>query len=841
MGARHWKHRDQIKWNRVADVVNGTAIAIEETAIADTPEQLGLPAGAPALPQLGVGEPMAPEAPEAALAAPEQEPEDAGKWGYKTELEEVEKEGQQAQQPIAVRQKTWKNLKDEIPSLNGVLYEILNFKAQREALFIGRYGISKEQARKTFQLFVGYHPFYGCYALSVGPYFASKNAWSTMTNFSKDLGHDQVTPEDVEEALRVSEATVMTPDIDKKSDEYKKARTLLGAAKSVKADKANRISYFTRRFQRATKAEMETAAKKYIGAITGRLAKAEGHSLSKMKKLEKEQIMADIATRYGLNTLDWENDLRVKVKSSNGKKPQKNLKFESNTYKNLAGGDGQGVFDREPMLGTNSALFLNAGGLHKVMKTAAANGNWQTIYDQAIREVAEKNKVNPENAMAVVTNDVALMKLVLKRSSEIQKEMMGSGDPETRRNAEAMKQVPEFDLIAKGQRTGAQRFDALKTRTNQLSLARLKLEVLRTSLELNPSNGCQDPDLIAAELQKKRKDPRFKYLKQKGVIQPEVIKSFLAQIKAQKVLEGKSGRKIGPAYYAKLIAEIENVIKVTEEGIGTKFKEGFDSLIKAFNQAQLYLHSPGSDALDPQTKSEINALFAPTPDLLDIIDFGDDITSEKLTAWRAAADAGMPESQRLAATRVASPGDLELELGGEHAERVLENPDDKAEAVAGVPEDEVAEDEDEKGEGEEDEGEMELEEEQKKEENIPVDDLTKTPAVEAPVAEEVPHAEAPAEAVPEGVPAQENQFNIEELPQTKLPAQQPAAEIPDAVELDEQGRPKKKQEKPEKVINNVLGKTLVTLIKIAKDLDDHGRSAAAEQVHAVIRKYQKRV
>ena len=78
-----------------------------------------------------------------------------------------------------------------------------------------------------------------------------------------------------------------TPDIDKKSDEYTKARTLLGAAKSVKADKANRISYFTRRFQRATKAEMETAAKKYIGAITGRLAKAEGHALSKMKKLEK--------------------------------------------------------------------------------------------------------------------------------------------------------------------------------------------------------------------------------------------------------------------------------------------------------------------------------------------------------------------------------------------------------------------------------------------------------------------------------------------------------------------------------------------------------------------------
>jgi hypothetical protein len=188
MGARAYRYRDQIHWNRIEDVIKGQAVAVVEIGSDDN----------------------------------------------------------------NVKQKTWEELRKEMPSLNGAIYEILDFKAEREAFFQARYGIPKDDVRDIFQVFVGYHPFYGCYALSVGPYCASASDWKVMSLYSEEKGHTEILPEDLEEAISNSKARLA----ENKQDAT--AAKLLSAAKSIKADKSNRFGAFIRRFQRATVEEIVT-------------------------------------------------------------------------------------------------------------------------------------------------------------------------------------------------------------------------------------------------------------------------------------------------------------------------------------------------------------------------------------------------------------------------------------------------------------------------------------------------------------------------------------------------------------------------------------------------------
>ena len=724
MGAKQYRYRDQTHWNRLDDVVQGHGEAVEE----------------------------------------------------------IGADGQ------TIQRKDWKTLKTEIPSLNGVLYEILNFKAGREAFFQARYGISKAEVRDIFQMFVGYHPFYGCYALSVGPYFASATAWKQMSGLAEEQGLGEITPEVLDGAIASAQERLQVNENDKE------AQKLLGSARSVKADKANKFCYFTRRFQRATETELVTAAKKMVGALTKKLVKATGISPEKLN-------------------LDWQTDLQLVAKSSSGDKGDANLKFKSHTYKNTSPetADGQKLLDKQPILGTNSAYFLNAKALHKVMTAASADGGWTDIYNQALQQVATEEAINPENINAVMSSDVSLMRNVIKKAIKLQDDMVKSGNPA----AASMKKIPPFNLMGKGGRVGAQRFDALKTRPDQAASARLRLDVLQACVELN---GSQDPVKIANLLQSKRDQPQFKSVMAKGVIDPTSIKPFIDLVKADLVLKNRSGRKIGLKTFKQLMTESQNDLNTILENTGTKYNEGFSDLETCYKQACFYLYSPGSDAIDPASKAKVSALYMPPPDLLHRDEVGENPTSQKMDEMRQAARQQGSEKEMLEQVRVASPKELELELGGEAALQVTEEtPDNKADEL-----------DLELGEGEQDETKVE-------EPAVPVTDLT------PPADEEVAApAEVPADAPVEEAPAADNQFGITEVPQTKIPNElQLAPQADEPEELDEFGQPKKKQVKQAPVANNVLGNTLGTLLKIAKELDDHGRASAAEEVHAVIRKYQK--
>jgi len=82
--------------------------------------------------------------------------------------------------------------------------------------------------------------------------------------------------------------------------------------------------------------------------------------------------------------------------------------------------------------------------------------------------------------------------------------------------------------------------------------------------------------------------------------------------------------------------------------------------------------------------------------------------------------------------------------------------------------------------------------------------------------------------------------------QEKLPAAQPVHPEPRTVRVPapapaQPAAPREKTEEEEEDLLSLLSGTLRNLIKIARDLDDSGKDQAAEEVHKVIRKYQKGV
>jgi len=85
----------------------------------------------------------------------------------------------------------------------------------------------------------------------------------------------------------------------------------------------------------------------------------------------------------------------------------------------------------------------------------------------------------------------------------------------------------------------------------------------------------------------------------------------------------------------------------------------------------------------------------------------------------------------------------------------------------------------------------------------------------------------------EEVPLEEGEDEIGALLNPAAPAEElPVPEVED---------PLIEEEKRKERIEDIIGTTVKNLIKIASELDDNGKDAAAEEIHKIIRKYQARV
>ena len=738
---------------------------------------------------------------------------------------------------------TWEELKKEIPSTEGILYEILAFKAKTQARLMERYGDNKEEVDKYFQVLTGFHPMYGLYMTSVGPYIATVDAWQTMFKYCNDKGSQEITNElldmaENDEALTVAQRNT---------------------AKQVKADKANKFSHFTKRYQRATEQEINSSVSKFVKKLAGRMA--------------QYLPLADI----DLNPSDFQIDAVQPNGEYSGE--AKNLRKKHVIYKNLdrSSVSGQQLENEMPIIATATPMTLNAKGISKIMAMASKTGNWESVYDQAIAHVAHKNGIDFEKCKILMDNDINIMKSIVDVAKEIQLSLHDKKDP----TVALMANIPDFVVNARFL-VGTQNPSALRTEESQVNLQSLKVEILNAIVKLgeNPlftkSSTDEKARKVAVFMQESRKDSKYKNTKAKGEINPDDIKKFIEKIKQERAVMGKGGKIVGRKNYQKLLQEASGDLESLIKNKASKYEEGFDTYRAACIQAGYYHTSPRSDALkgvsydnqetpvagapievsekslggisdvDVKTKAKIGWIYSIPSGIFRSMSEDEEVSSKDLLQKRSASDDGLTTFEIIkrdenTIKKALSPIDMESQIKRDTTpHKTIEEQEAEAEAIPETPEDyaEVAIETVINENGQE----VIKEEGEKKETEV-------GEGGEFPI-EEVPAEQSVAQGLePEG------DFPIEEVPPVETPQaiqpvpaiQQPQI-VPQEQQIEEQNPQvnepqnntnEKKRKKTKQNVNNLVANTLKSLIKIAKDLDDKGKYDAAEEVHRVIRKYQE--
>ena len=253
--------------------------------------------------------------------------------------------------------------------------------------------------------------------------------------------------------------------------------------------------------------------------------------------------------------------------------------------------------------------------------------------------------------------------------------------------------------------------------------------------------------------------------------------------------------------YAQLAAESKKQLEDFKNALDKKDLSGFNNLEEAFVMACLSLASPGSDAIDPQTKAHISSLFMPPPDLFRRGENFINYTSEQLTSARRNE---LEEKEVYDSIKIASPKEIELEIGVSEEESVMpEEEPEVTDTEAIEPEPEIDQID-------------QVELVDQVEQVSPVDQVDPVSPVDQPISD-FPITEVPQQTE-----------NI--APQT---TQEPSTQEP----VEPVSKPKKRVKPSDfaKLVSNSIG----TLVKIAKDLDQKGKCAASEEIHKIIRKYQK--
>ena len=736
MGAPAWRYRSEIKWCRIEDAVRGTPIACIE------------------------GDENSPDSP--------------------------------------VRELTWSELKAK--EKNGVrssLYEILNFKAKVEKIFRARYKMEDRKLKEFFQLFVGYHPFYGVYMCSVGPYFAKDNMWGKMRLIAGEREIDNAFLDEVIASTeqRVSEST--DPEV------QEELMGTLSAARSVKADLTNRFGFFTKRNQRATKEEIQKSAENFIRTAIAQLS----------------EVMDISDIQLGLD------DVRLILKkATGGQRGTETIGYNGDVYNGLSdtSTDAQELFKNRPILGAGSEIQLKPNVLSNIILKSVKSGNWQSIYDEALSRIAKKNlekgskKVRGVAPVSPVVSDDAIreevskisellqsesfdsegiIKQVLEFSHGIRKEMVARGEI----NAELIK-LPSVDFkIMKKPKVGSVMPTTLGIKADQLHLAELRAEVL----DVIAKEGTDNPKKISEILNSGIRGKNINNLKAKGRITEQEVEQVILRCQAERKVRVK-GQFAKQKSYTQLAAESKKQLEDFKNALDKKDLAGFTNLEETFVMACLSLSSPGADAIDPQTKGSIPSLFMPPPDLFRRGENFVNYTSEQLTSARRNE---LEEEEVFKNIKIASPKEIEAEIGITDDESV-------------IPEEEEATQDVQDPEAIEDLGVPSIDSVEQVDQVAPVDSVEQVDQV-APV-EQVTTGDQP----------------ISDFPITEVPQQTEDSQVSPEPPVQEPASKPRKKIRPSdfaKLVSNSIG----TLIKIAKDLDQKGKYAESEEVHKIIRKYQK--
>lgn len=706
-------------------------------------------------------------------ASPNQEGEDQGQDGQAKE-EEI----------------TWSQLKaKESNGVRNSLFEILKFKIDKDRLFTARYGFSREELEDNFQVFVGYNTQYGLYMCSIGPYTASPTSWAIVR---KALNGGSINDESLDELINTN------------AEDY-----VINAARGIKADKNNRYGFFSKRYQKATQKEIQASCKRYANKLVKKLS--EYMDTSEISLSERDmQLVLTKATGNLRGTETLENDRKVFPGLDETSPYAKNL------YKDM------------PVLGVNSEIELRPNILAKIIKASVKQGNWQKVYDEAIRRIAIKSvfsikrqrgalpeiketdrpRIEAESARINAALDdenfdgSGIINQILSMAEEIRKEF-ATQDPTV-----ADMRIPPLKVM-KGQAASTQMPTTLGIKPSQVHQMELRSEILNTIVEI----GSDDPKKVMQALSSSAKRAKIGNILAKGNLSEESIMQFILRCKQEHVGRGKNG-KFQKRYDA-LAEQALKQLDDTRKAVGKRDMEGFDNLEETFMQASIFFNSPGADAVDPGTKADITSFMMP----VDLFKRGKNNKNYKSVDLTSKRRGEAEEVQALENIPVVSPKEKEIEIGV-RAEESISPQDEEVtpEEVNALPEDP------------EETGEVAATEETpatptEQPVDFPIEDLDQQTQPTGTLVD-FPVTEVPQQTItPEPTPVDQS-FPIEETP---------AAEPVINTTPKPTSRPKKKKVDVKKLVSG----SLENLIKLARDLDYKGKYDASEEIHKIIRKYQK--
>lgn len=213
----------------------------------------------------------------------------------------------------------WESWKRINPTLETVEIECLQFDSKMLKEFGKRFGLPPEEIRKFFKVWIGYNPNWGAYLCSIGPYVFNQ---ADPTERGQDL-------------------------------------------KAI--DRANRFSFFTKRFQRADESTVRAAYNKYVD-----------EKLSRYRDiLDASDVTFDLKTAAGIKP-DGKTDWRTTSMEVDSPEMQQVM-----------------TSDEAPFIGAGSQINLNAKGLSKVLKKIAEDYG-EGYLQQAIEFVSRKRGISPD-------------------------------------------------------------------------------------------------------------------------------------------------------------------------------------------------------------------------------------------------------------------------------------------------------------------------------------------------------------------------------------------------------------------------------------------------------------
>lgn len=211
------------------------------------------------------------------------------------------------------------------PSLKTVETECISFDKDMLDTFCRRYGLPPVEVRKFFKVWIGYNPNWGAYLCSIGPYRYSGGAKDESTS-----------------------------------------------AQLTNIDRANRFSFFTKRFQFADEETVNGAYSSYVS--------------------EKLSMYSDILGR---------GDFDFDIKMADGFKEDGSIQWAT-TSLSLDDPQMQILHETRAFMGADSQININEKGLSKIIKSIAEKENCQDILAQAIQSVATKRNMPADIINALV-------------------------------------------------------------------------------------------------------------------------------------------------------------------------------------------------------------------------------------------------------------------------------------------------------------------------------------------------------------------------------------------------------------------------------------------------------